>query len=54
MKNCRGNKTLYARYDDDGLIMAVADSKSELAEMLHISKSAVTHSLKKGSERYIL
>ena len=43
-----------AHYGKDGNIDAVADSVHELAELLGITASAVSHGLHRGDDRYML
>lgn len=45
---------MIARYDKDGLIMAVGDNCHDLARQLGISASVVSHALHRGSKLYAI
>lgn len=45
-------KRAYAAYDKDGVCIAVADSVSELASMVHKQVSTITKGIKNGSPLY--
>lgn len=47
-------RTVICRYDRDGQLMAVGDSKTDLARQLGITVSAICDAMRRGSKSYAL